>query len=90
MKLSPSVEEPRVGNPQGGIVRRAFRTLILGITLLFVLAALAVSSALVVYTAWIHDLRNGLFALLFAILSAQIALNWLIWKDDEDEPEEAS
>ena len=88
--MSPSVEEPRAGSPQGGIVRRASRTLILGITLLFVLAALAVSSALVVYTAWIHDLRNGLFALLFAILSAQIALNWLIWKDDEDEPEEAS
>ena len=88
--MSPSVEEPRAGSPQGGIVRRASRTLILGITLLFVLAALAVSSALVVYTAWIHDLRNGLFALLFAILSAQIALNWLLWKDDEDEPEEAS
>jgi uncharacterized integral membrane protein len=85
MKLSPSVEEPRVGSPQGGIVRRAFRALILGITLLFVIAALAVSSALVVYTAWIHDLRNGLFALLFAILSAQIALNWLLWKDDEEE-----
>ena len=90
MTLSPSVEEPRVGSPQGGLVRRAVRTLILGITLLFVVAALAVSSALVVYTAWIHDLRNGLFALLFAILSAQIALNWLLWKDDEDEPEEAS
>ncbi len=88
--MSPSVEEPRAGSPQGGIVRRASRTLILGITLLFVLAALAVSSALVVYTAWIHDLRNGLFALLFAILSAQIALNWLLWKDDEDETEEAS
>ena len=85
MKLSPSFEEPRVGSPPGGIVRRAFRTLILGITLVFVIAALAVSSALVVYTAWIHDLRNGLFALLFAILSAQIALNWLLWKDDEDE-----
>jgi hypothetical protein len=57
----------------------------LGITLLFVLAALGISSALVVYTAWIHDLRNGLFALLFAILSAQIALNWLLWRDDEEE-----
>ena len=90
MKLSPSVEEPRVGSPQGGIVRRTFRALILGITLLFVITALAVSSALVVYTAWIHDLRNGLFALLFAILSAQIALNWLLWKDDEDELEESS
>ena len=85
MELSPSVEEPRVGSQPGGIVRRAFRTLVLGITLVFVIAALAVSSALVVYTAWIHDLRNGLFALLFAILSAQIALNWLLWRDDEEE-----
>jgi len=88
--LSPSVDEPQRGSRPDGIVRRAFRTLILVITLLFVVVALAVSSALVVYTAWIHDLRNGLFALLFAILSAQIALNWLLWKDDEDDPEEAS
>jgi hypothetical protein len=90
MKLSPSVDEPQRGSRPDGIVRRAFRALILVITLLFVVVALAVSSALVVYTAWIHDLRNGLFALLFAILSAQIALNWLLWKDDEDEPEETS
>ncbi len=83
--MSPNVEEPRVGSPPVGIVRRASRALVLGITLLFVIVALAVSSALVVYTAWIHDLRNGLFALLFAILSAQIALNWLLWKDDEED-----
>ena len=61
----------------------ALRAIILGITFLLVVAALAISSALVVYTAWSHDLRNGLFALLFAILSSQIALNWLRWKDDE-------
>jgi hypothetical protein len=85
MKLSPSVDEPQRESRADGITRRAFRVLILVITLLFVVASLAVSSALVVYTAWIHDLRNGLFALLFAILSAQIALNWLLWKDDEDE-----
>jgi hypothetical protein len=85
MKLSPSIEELQTRSRPDGIVRRAFRTLVLGITLLFVIAALAVSSALVVYTAWIHDFRNGLFALLFAILSAQIALNWLLWKDDEEE-----
>jgi hypothetical protein len=59
--------------------------LLLGITLLFVVAAITVSSILVVYTAWLHDLRNGLFALLFAVLSAQIALSWLLWKDDEEE-----
>ena len=87
MKLSSSAEEPQTRSQPNGVVRRAFRALVLGITLLFVVAALAVSCALVVYTAWIHDLRNGLFALLFAILSAQIALNWLLWKDDEDGPE---
>ncbi len=85
MKLSPSAEQPQSRSRADDILRRAFRALVLGVTLLFVVAALAVSSALVVYTAWIHDLRNGLFALLFAILSAQIALNWLLWKDDEDE-----
>jgi hypothetical protein len=85
MKLSPSAEEPQGGIRPDGTVRRALRVLVLGITLLFVVAALAISSALVVYTAWIHDLRNGLFALLFAILSAQIALNWMLWRDDDEE-----
>ena len=85
MKLPPSVDEPQIGSRPDRIIRRAFRVRVLGVTLLFVLAALVVSSALVVYTAWIHDLRNGLFALLFAILSAQIALNWLLWRDDEEE-----
>ena len=85
MKLSRDVEEPQTGIGPDGAVRRALRGFVLAVTLLFVAAALAVSSALVVYTAWIHDLRNGLFALLFAILSAQIALNWLLWRDDEEE-----
>ena len=89
MKLSPSAQEPRRGTGPDGPLRRALRAAILGITLLFVIAALAISSALVVYTAWLHDLSNGIFALVFAILSAQIALNWLLWKDDEDDPEGA-
>ncbi len=59
----------------------AFHKLILGLTLLFVALALAASSALVVYTAWTHDLENG--ALAFAIMSSQIAMNWLAWKDEE-------
>ena len=84
MQLSPSADEQQMGSRPDGIVRRTFKALVLGVTLLFVVAALGVSSALVVYTAWLHDLRNGLFALLFAILSAQIALNWLLWKDDEE------
>jgi hypothetical protein len=85
MKLSRSAEEPQTGIRPDGKVRRALRLFVLGVTLLFVVVALAISSALVVYTAWIHDLRNGLFALLFAILSAQIALSWLLWRDDEDD-----
>jgi hypothetical protein len=89
MKLSPSAEEPRREAGPDGPVQRALRAIVLGTTLLFVIAALGISSALVIYTAWLHDLRNGLFALLFAILSAQIALNWILWKDDEDDPEEA-
>ena len=84
--MSSSAEEPQTGIQPDGKVRRALRIFVLALTLLFVVAALTISSALVVYTAWIHDLRNGLFALLFAILSAQIALNWLLWKDDEDDP----
>ena len=67
-----------------GAVRRALRAGILGVTLLFVVAALAISSTLVVYTAWRHDLSHGLFALLFAVLSAQIAMNWFLWRDDEE------
>ncbi len=90
MKLSRSAEEPQRQGRADDILRRTLRALVLGVTLLFVVAALVISSTLVVYTAWIHDLRNGLFALLFAILSTQIALNWLLWKDDEDEPEEAT
>ncbi len=69
---------------RSGLVRRTVRAGILGVTLLFVVAALAISCALVVYTAWRHDLRHGLFALLFAVLSAQIAMNWFLWKDDEE------
>ena len=64
--------------------RRALRVGILGVTLLFVVAALAISCALVVYTAYRHDLQNGVFALLLAVLSAQIAINWVLWKDEEE------
>ena len=72
-------DEPR----REGAFRRALRVGILGVTLLFVVAALAISCALVVYTAYRHDLQNGVFALLLAVLSAQIAINWVLWKDEE-------
>ena len=77
-------ESAQIPDHRYGPVRRALRAGILGITLLFVVAALVISCALVVYTAWRHDLSHGLFALLFAVLSAQIALNWFLWKDDEE------
>ena len=73
---------PQSRDRREGILRRALRAMVLGITLLFVVSALTVSCALVVYTAWDHDLSHGIFALLFAVLSAQIALNWFLWKDE--------
>jgi uncharacterized integral membrane protein len=81
--VARGAELPQVSDYRAGLVRRALRAGILGIALLFVVAALVISCALVVYTAWRHDLRHGLFALLFAVLSAQIAMNWFLWKDDE-------
>ena len=80
--MARGAELPRQPDRRDGVVRRLLRALILGVTLLFVLAALAISCALVVYTAYRHDLRNGAFALLLAVLSAQIALNWFLWKDE--------
>ena len=82
--MARGAELPQSPHRRHGVLRRTLRAAILGITLLFVVAALAVSCALVVYTAWRHDLRHGLFALLFAVLSAQIAVNWFVWKDDEE------
>ncbi len=60
----------------------AHRT-VLTATLLFVLVAVSVSAGLVVYTAWLHDLKDGIFALLFAILSARAALSWVLWQDSD-------
>lgn len=85
--MSPSTVQPQPRRPDS-LVRRAARGIVLSITLVFVLAALLISSALVVYTAWLHQLQNGIFALLFAVLSAQIALNWILWSGDEDDAED--
>ncbi len=63
--------------------RQATGRVTLALTLLFVLAALAVSAGLVVYTAWLHDLNNGPFAVLFAVLSAKATLSWLAWNDQD-------
>jgi len=83
--MARGAEVPQDPDRRNGALRRVLRAGILGITLLFVVAALAISCVLVVYTAWHHDLSHGLFALLFAVLSAQIALNWFLWRDDEEE-----
>ena len=64
------------GDSTGGSTRNAGRNLVLALTLIFVLAAVAFSTGLVVHTAWNHDLNNGLFALAFAVLSARAALAW--------------
>ena len=82
--MAPGAGLPQSRARQEGILKRALRATVLGVTLLFVVSALAVSCALVIYTAWRHDFTHGLFALLFAVLSAQIALNWFLWKDDEE------
>ena len=67
-----------------GSARRIARGIVFCFTLLFVVAALVISTALVIYTAYLHDPKNGVFALIFAILSAQVALNWLLWRGDEE------
>lgn len=69
------------------LLRRAARGVVLVVTFLVVVAALLVSVALLVYTAWRHDLSRGVFALAFAVFSAQIGLNWLLWKQGDEDPE---
>ena len=56
------------------------------LTLIFVLAAVTVSAGLVVHTAWLHDLENGPFAVLFAVLSSKAALSWHAWNEGDDNP----
>ena len=55
------------------------RGVVLVLTFLFMLAAISVSTGLVVYTALRRDLADGLFALAFAVLSARAALSWFWW-----------
>ncbi len=83
--MPQSTVQARRHSRTSGTVRRALRGFVLVVTLIFVLAALLISAALVVYTAWLHKLQEGAFALLFAVLSAQIAMNWILWRDDEDD-----
>jgi hypothetical protein len=51
------------------------------LVLAFLFALTAVSAGLLVYTAWRQDLKEGLFALAVAVLSARAALSWVLWRD---------
>ena len=61
------------------------RKAIFASTFLFALVSVSVSTGLVVYTARHHDLKNGLFALAFAVLSAKAALSWILWHDSDQQ-----
>lgn len=80
--------EPHDGAPRN-ITRHtgsiAGRGVAFALTLLFVLAAVSVSAGLVVYTAWRHDLADGLFALAFAVLSARAVLSWFLWRQSDQQ-----
>lgn len=77
---------PAASRIEAGETRPAARLhrLVLGFTFAFVLLALAASSSFVVYTGWTHDLKNGTFALAFAVMSAHAAMNWFAWKDEAE------
>jgi uncharacterized membrane protein YqjE len=62
--------------------RRALHSLVLGLTFPFAILALAAASALIVHTVWTRGLENGAFAV--AVATARIAMNWLVWKDEEE------
>ena len=70
---------PRVESPEHP-ERRTTHQAVLAVALLFVLVTIAVSTGLLVYTAWIHDAKNGLFAILFAVLSSRTAISWVLWQ----------
>ncbi len=76
--------DPHEGAPSNS-ARRAGRRIVLVLTFLFVLDAVSVSTGLVVYTAWHHDIKNGLFALAFAVLSVRAALSWFLWQGSDQQ-----
>lgn len=77
-----------MANPRGGArvpVRPTGRTVVFALTFLLVLAAVSASTALVVYTALNQDLKNGLFALAFAVLSGRAVLSWFLWRKSDQQ-----
>ena len=81
-ELAPESNAPSAGSRTG-------LSFVLALTFLCILAAVCVSAGLVVYTAWHHDLKNGLFALAFAVLSARATLSWFLWRES-DQPSSAT
>lgn len=63
--------------------------LILGLALGFIVLSLLTSTALVVYTAWTHDVENGALAIAFAVVCARVAVNWSLWRAERDAEETA-
>ena len=63
------------------------RRLALLATLICVLAAVGASCWLLVYTAWRHELWNGFFSIVFAVLSSKAGLLWFGWRDQGLDPE---
>ena len=58
------------------------------LVLAFLFELTTVSAGLLVYTAWRQDLKEGLFALAFAVLSARAALSLNLWHDsDQQKPD---
>ena len=82
-EVAPASNAPRGGNHPRN--RTGLSRFVLSLTFLCIFAAVCVSAGLVVYTAWHHDLKNGLFALAFAVLSARATLSWCLWRSDEGE-----
>ena len=76
--------EPTRGGESEAPTRPGSPRTTLLLTLLFVLAAITVSVGLIVYTAWLHDLESGPFAVLFGVLSAKAALSWLAWNEQDE------
>jgi hypothetical protein len=60
--------------------RSAGQKATLSLAFLCVIIAVAVSAGLVVYTAWRHDLEDGLFGLAFSVLSTRAVLSWFLWR----------
>jgi hypothetical protein len=83
--FSPNPATPRAE----ALARTRRHALILGLALGFIVLSLLTSTALVVYTAWTHDVENGALAIAFAVVCARVAVNWSLWRAERDAEETA-